>query len=354
MASNKSMLSSDEITNILKEKQKNIKYDTKDWSIELVLSKFHKQTEKNQTEINIPFYQRNFVWKPDQISKLIETILLGLPLPLIFLEQTDDGLLEVIDGSQRIRALDKFFNNEHKLNKLEILGDFNGMKFEDFPPSIQRKMKDSSLRIIVLESNEEENAKDIANKIFERINTKGTNATAMEVRKGSNYGKFVEFIYSECSTEEFENIAKLGKTASLRGYQQELIIKFFAYYDLYIKSNKIEFNETINAVLENYMKEKNKSFDDDDKNKDELLTLFKNVIKIIERCKITENDSYKLRKKDKLLAIMLAIAIYIKEDPNYANKTFDVWSQDFINNSNNSSLKTLNDNIKLILNNLKQ
>lgn len=46
MASNKSMLSSDEITNILKEKQKNIKYDTKDWSIELVLSKFHKQTEK--------------------------------------------------------------------------------------------------------------------------------------------------------------------------------------------------------------------------------------------------------------------------------------------------------------------
>ena len=108
MASNKSMLSSDEITNILKEKQKNIKYDTKDWSIELVLSKFHKQTEKNQTEINIPFYQREFVWTSDQISKLIETILLGLPLPLIFLEQTDDGLLEVIDGSQRIRALDKF------------------------------------------------------------------------------------------------------------------------------------------------------------------------------------------------------------------------------------------------------
>nr|MCW1644782.1 hypothetical protein [Campylobacter jejuni] len=59
----------------------------------------------------------------------------------------------------------------------------------------------------------------------------------------------------------------------------------------------IEFNETINAVLENYMKEKNKSFDDDDKNKDELLTLFKNVINIIERYKITENDSYKLRKK---------------------------------------------------------
>lgn len=348
------MLSPDEISNILKEKQKYIKYDTKDWSIELVLSKFHKQTEKNQTEINIPFYQREFVWKPDQISKLIETILLGLPLPLIFLEQTDDGLLEVIDGSQRIRALDKFFNNEHKLNRLEILSDFNGMKFEDFPPPIQRKIKDSSLRIIVLESNEEENARDIANEIFERINTAGTKATAMEARKGSNYGKFVQFVYSECSNEKFEKLAKFGKTASLRGYQQELIIKFFAYYDLYIKNKKIEFSETINTILENYMKEKNKSFEDDDKHKDELLTLFKNVIKVIERGKITEDNSYKLRKKDKLLPIMLAIAIYIKDNPNYAYKIFNVWSQEFIDNSNNSSLKTLNSNIMLILDNLKQ
>ncbi|EAL5489270.1 hypothetical protein DQ711_07110, partial [Campylobacter jejuni] len=70
--------------------------------------------------------------------------------------------------------------------------------------------------------------------------------------------------------------------------------------------------------------------------------------------KITENDSYKLRKKDKLLPIMLAIAIYIKDNPNYTNKTFDVWSQDFISKSNNSSLQTLNNNIMLILDSLKQ
>lgn len=349
------MLDPEKINNILKEKQKNIKYDTKDWSIELVLSKFNRQTEENKTEINIPFYQREFVWKPDQISKLIETILLGLPLPLIFLEQTDDGLLEVIDGSQRIRALDKFFSNEHKLKGLEILSDFNTMKFEDFPPSIQRKLKDSSLRIVVLESTDNESAKDIANEIFERINTAGTKATAMETRKGSNYGRFIEFIYDECSGD-FDQISKLGKIASLRGYQQELIIKFFAYYDLYTKNNRVEFKETINIILEKYIQQNNREFECDDTNRDKLRELLKSVTNIIKSNKITDNESYKLRKKDKLLAIMLAIAIYIRDNQNY-HKTHDgwekgIWTQEFINNSNNSSLKNLNENIQNILKNL--
>ena len=350
------MLDPEKINNILKEKQKNIKYDTKDWSIELVLSKFNRQTEENKTEINIPFYQREFVWTPDQISKLIETILLGLPLPLIFLEQTDDGLLEVIDGSQRIRALDKFFGNEHKLKNLKILSDFNKMKFGDFPPSIQRKLKDSSLRIVVLESTDNESAKDIANEIFERINTAGTKATAMETRKGSNYGKFIEFVYNECSTDKFNEIAKLGKAASLRGYQQELIIKFFAYYDLYIKNGKIEFQETISTILDKYIQKNNEVFEEDDSNKDNLLELFKKVVKIIDSTRITENESYKLRKKDKLLAIMLSIALYIKDNQNH-NKTSDdwargIWTQEFLDNSNNGSLKKLNENIQNILNNL--
>lgn len=352
------MLDPEKINNILKEKQKNIKYDTKDWSIELVLSKFKRQTEENKTEINIPFYQREFVWKADKISKLIETILLGLPLPLIFLEQTDDGLLEVIDGSQRIRALDKFFSNQHRLRNLKILSDFNKMKFEDFPPSIQRKLNDSSLRIIVLESVDNESARDIANEIFERINTAGTKLTAMEAKKGSSNGKFIEFIYDECSTDKFNEIAKLGKTASLRGYQQELIIKFFAYYDLYIKNGKIEFQETINTILDKYIQDNNKAFGDDDRNKDNLLELFRKVVNIIDSHKIIKDEFYKVRKKDKLLAIMLSIALYIKDNQNY-NKTSDdwirgIWTQDFLNNSNNGSLKKLNENIQNILNNLKK
>ena len=94
-------------------------------------------------------------------------------------------------------------------------------------------------------------------------------------------------------------------------------------------------------------------FDEEDKDR-ETKNLTQNVIKVIERDKITEDNSYKLRKKDKLLPIMLAIAIYIKDNPNYADKIFNAWSQEFIDASNNSSLKTLSKNIQLILDNVKQ
>ena len=140
----------DEILKIVKDNQKKVKYDTRDWSIEMVLSKFNREIEDMKvTEINVPFYQREFIWNDAQISRLIETLLLGLPLPLVFLEEMEDGTLEIIDGSQRIRALDKFFKNEKKLSKLEILTNLNGLTFQDFPPTIQRQLNNASLRIIV-------------------------------------------------------------------------------------------------------------------------------------------------------------------------------------------------------------
>lgn len=175
----------DEILKIVKDNQKKVKYDTRDWSIEMVLSKFNREIEDMKvTEINVPFYQREFIWNDAQISRLIETLLLGLPLPLVFLEEMEDGTLEIIDGSQRIRALDKFFKNEKKLSKLEILTNLNGLTFQDFPPTIQRQLNNASLRIIVMQHLEQYET-DIANEIFKRINTAGTNATKMEAQKGN-------------------------------------------------------------------------------------------------------------------------------------------------------------------------
>lgn len=318
----------------------------------MILSKYHKITETQQTEINIPFYQRKFVWGDLQISSLIETLLLGLPLPLVFFEQTEDGLLEIIDRSQRIRALDRFFSDQCKLKNLKILDRFNGLRFSDFPPSVQRKLKEYSLRAIVLDLNENENTKDIAHEIFDRINTAGTKATAMEIRKGAKYGKFIEFIYEECSeNSKFEKIAGLGEKAKLRGYQQEMIVKFFSYYDKYKKHNKIEFQESISTFLDNYIEEKNRGFDNDDTNKNTFGLLFRNVVDFIDQYKMTENEYYKKRKKDKLLAIMIAVAIHLEDNHKCIenDKDINIWSSEFINNSDSSSLEKLNQNIVTLL-----
>ena len=103
-------LSFKEQENIINSARKNVKYDTKEYTLELLVSKFNRKIEENkQTEIFIPFYQRKFVWKDDRQSKFIESIILGLPIPPMYFAEVDDGVLEVIDGSQRIEQLIDFY-----------------------------------------------------------------------------------------------------------------------------------------------------------------------------------------------------------------------------------------------------
>ena len=343
----------EEILKIVKENQKGIRYDTRDWSIEMVLSKFNRSfTVDGDTtginEISVPFYQREFVWDNKQISKLIETLLIGLPLPLIFLEETEDNFLEIIDGSQRIRALDKFFQNKHKLNGLEILKDLNGLSFNDFPPPIQRQLNNSTLRIIVIAkiSDEQEN---IAHEIFDRLNTGGTNATAMEIIKGSSdSGKFIELVYNNFSKcEYFNNLSKFGKNASVRGYQQEFIIKFFAFYSIWKDKGKICIESTVNDCLKKFIKEENNKCEKDSYVK-LLENKFRSTLEFINKNKIINDEKYLTRKKLKLLVIMIAVALYLDKQ-NLKDKRIDIWTQDFENNANSPSIESLNKIITLIL-----
>ena len=79
----------------LKELQRQVEYDTKDYTLELLLDKFEKG------DFYIPDYQRQFVWKPNNRSLFIESVLLGLPIPFMFFAGCDDGRLEIIDGAQQ-------------------------------------------------------------------------------------------------------------------------------------------------------------------------------------------------------------------------------------------------------------
>lgn len=345
-------LTPDKILEILRKNQKGVKYDTRDWSIEMVLSKFNRKIEDSKTtEIDIPFYQREFIWKDKQISQLIETLLLGLPLPLIFLEEMEDQTLEIIDGSQRIRALDRFFKNEEKLSKLEILKELNGLYFKDFPPAIQRQLNNTSLRIIVMQHLERYET-DIANEIFKRINTAGTNATDMEAKKGSEYGDFLKLIFKELSVmEKFNNLAGFGNRYLLRGYQQEFIVKFFAFYDLYKKNKEINFKGTLKQYLEKVIKEENEKCKNE-LYKDELKQRFNNTVQFIIQNGIMNYEKYLTRKKEKLLPIMIAVAIYLDNNDLKQEKRVDIWTDEFERNASTASLSSLKENIDLILNKL--
>ena len=152
--------------------QRQVDYDTKDYTIELLLSKFERG------DFYIPGYQRQFVWKPKNRSLFIESVLLGLPIPFMFFAGCDDGRLEIIDGAQRIQTLREFVNGKLKITNLPKLTMLDGFRFSDLSKATQRKFLNRTFRVVVLD---EKTTQDIRQDLFNRINTSGVKASDSEV-----------------------------------------------------------------------------------------------------------------------------------------------------------------------------
>ena len=247
------MRTEQEIEEQIREKQQIVDYDVKEYPVEIIVKKYTDNAATDENEIFIPSYQRAFVWEEERQAKFIESILLGLPIPYIFTAENEDGRLEVIDGSQRIRTLTNFLNDNLILKDLEILPYCNGMKFSQFQVSRQRKINNTSLRMIVLSEKSDADARFM---LFERINSGSVLLLAMEKRKGSYMGPFTDFIY-ECSKNPmFIELTSFTTKTLKRGEPQELILRFFAYSE-----NLSEYNGYVNEFLDSFTKAKNEVFD---------------------------------------------------------------------------------------------
>ena len=121
------------------ELQRRVDYDTKDYTVELIVGKF------KQGEFFIPEYQRDFIWAEKNRSSFIESVLLGLPIPFMFFGDCDDGKMEIIDGVQRINTLVYFIENQLTLRELPKLTKLNGFSFSDLTEAQQRRFNNKSL-----------------------------------------------------------------------------------------------------------------------------------------------------------------------------------------------------------------
>jgi hypothetical protein len=243
------------------EKRKEVRYDTREMTLEFISEKFKENLmeESLNTEhmglIYIPEYQRDFTWDEVRQSKLIESIVLGLPLPSLFIAETESGAWEIIDGSQRIRTIHAFLNNELKLQGLEKLTSLNGYRFADLKLSRQRKLYNTALRIIVLD---EETTDEVKKDMFDRINRGSDLLKPMEKRKGSYRGRFSDFIYSYCkNNESFRELLAINKWLQKRQEREELLLRFFALSE----GDKINIPGTgITSFLDKYIEKKNKEW----------------------------------------------------------------------------------------------
>src|SRR2546427_731262 len=142
------------------------------------LSEFHRWYREGRLILD-PEWQRNYVWANQRASRLVESFLIDIPVPVVYLAENKQGNYEVIDGLQRLTSSFRFLEGEYALSGLEILKDLNGKYFKDLDVRFQNKLWDVTVRAVELAPS---TPKDLMFTIFERLNTWGTALNEMEIR----------------------------------------------------------------------------------------------------------------------------------------------------------------------------
>lgn len=242
----------------IQEKQKITDYEIREFPVSVIVDKFTNGLEKDEAELYIPDYQREFIWDERQRSRFIESIMLNLPIPYLFVADTAqekfEGRLEIVDGSQRIRTLVDFLKDDLTLSGLKKLPAANGFTFSDLSKPRQLRFKRKTLRMIELTEQADEESR---REIFDRLNSGGTKLNTMEQRRGSKDGPFLTFIQKCSENELFQKLCPVSIVRQERAEYAELVLRYFAYID-----NYLNFDKSVDEFLTDILQEGNKKFEE--------------------------------------------------------------------------------------------
>jgi hypothetical protein len=183
--------------------------------------------------ILIPTFQREFVWSYGQASRFVESLLLGLPVPGIFLSRDlETNKLVVIDGQQRLKSLQYFYGGRLRDRVFKLRGvseEFEGLTHDELSDEDRRRLDDSILHATIVRQIEpkEDPYQASVFMIFERINTGGTPLSPQEIRRCTYHGPFADVLED---LNKYEPWRTIYGPFSPRGKDQELILRFFALY----------------------------------------------------------------------------------------------------------------------------
>lgn len=311
----------------IQELQKIIDYEIKEYPVEVIVNKYLDGFENGTSELFVPFYQREFVWSETQQSRFIESLLLNLPIPYIFVadlssDESDinnnEGRLEIVDGSQRIRTLVSFFENKLVLKGLSKLTEANGFKYCDLSIPRQKRFNRKTVRMIELTESTDDEAR---REIFDRLNSGGTEIKPMEQRRGVSEGEFLQLIEKCSKNELFVRICPISEVRKKLQEASELVLRYFAYCDQYLS-----FKKRVDEFLNQYLEEQNKKCtteslqDYEDK--------FFNMLKFVEKYftygfKKDANNQSVPRIRFECIAVGVTLAL--EKKPDLIPKNIDVW-----------------------------
>lgn len=229
-------------------------------------------------DFEIPTFQRGFVWKQAQSSKLIESFLLGLPVPPIFLFTSKENSRQlVVDGQQRLRTIFYFFEghfgeaigDKQTIFRLKGLSEKSPLEkktFSELSEKDQRRLKDSVLRSFIIQQLDPEDDTSIYH-VFERLNTGGTALSNQEVRNCVYRGKFTNLLRDLNVMPQWRAVVGTEKPDT-RQKDVELILRFFSLIDY---SN---YKKPLKDYMSKSMKKLNKSAE---QNPTEFISKFESV-----------------------------------------------------------------------------
>lgn len=247
-------------TQILEEEEYMVEYDITTYPSDFTLSGLWQMFKNN--DISIPAFQRSFVWLIKQSSSLIESFLLGLPVPPIFFYIDTQNKNLVIDGQQRLLSVfyffEGYFGEENEKGKRQIFrltglnkkSPYYNKRFVDLSESDRRKLETSVLRAINVRQLSPKNEDSCMYHIFERLNTGGTPLTSQEIRNCVYRGPFLDTLIELNNYHNWRAI--IGKQNVDKHHTDvELILRAFGLCNMKDKYEK-PMKEFLNQVAGHY------------------------------------------------------------------------------------------------------
>ncbi|MET4900499.1 DUF262 domain-containing protein [Paenarthrobacter sp. CC6] len=238
--------------------RRQVDFDTYDVTVDELL----RRVSRGRIDI-APIYQRQFRWPIGRQSRLVESVLLGIPVPPLFMATNTDSAVgsswEVVDGLQRLLSLVNFAGDDDaraaagltghsaRLTELEKLTDFEGLSFSDLPKDIQTGLEDRPMKVIVLNDKSD---LQVRFDLFERLNTGGIVLSAHEIRQSVFRGDFIDKLAYLSQSPDFTNFVVLPEGRWKDGTPQDFVLRFFAFLNRYTS-----FDHSVQDFLNEYASE---------------------------------------------------------------------------------------------------
>nr|WP_319396481.1 DUF262 domain-containing protein [uncultured Desulfobacter sp.] len=266
--------------------------------------------EKDEIIIN-PEFQRLFRWSEYQKSRFIETILLGIPIPPIFVAEDKNGKWELVDGLQRLSTVLSFFGilkgdvNKNKWSMIEgdLIKEIDGYNVDNLPMKFLLNIKRSTCRIEIIRWNSDY---DMRFELFNRLNTGGSPLTNMEIRNCIYRGtssKFNNFLKELAYSENFVNLVSPTQKQKNELYLEELVLRFLSLY-----KNRRVIKNSIDQHMTDYMKQ---SVPDEKYCYDKLRKIFNDSVLLLRN---VGNNVFKSKENDFVTGYFDIIMIGVAEN----------------------------------------